>query len=857
MRDHVFSDLKDIQGEIMKRRVSFLLMLVLAFALALALSSCGECEHLNTEVTEEISESGNCRIPDVYEVITICADCGVELNVVEKKGTVGDHTPSATPVYENYDVKDCSKGGTCDEVIYCSVARCGAEISRKTVAVAATAHKKVTKTLSAKDHSGAAITAEYCTECAWQSVPTLPLADRNAAGVTHTHSASTEGVCSVCADVKSNEAILDCVDNGDGTLTLLGLKDGANAPAHLYIGYCGNKPITKIAAKAFENQGTIQALTMGECVEEVGADAFKNCSFINVITYNVECWAAIKFANPAANPLTFSVRFSVNNVDRLSDDIPAAGKTAAAKNTAFSTAGIPFINEYAFSGLKSNSIYIASETTEIAANAFAGCADLYNIYFEDTTARKIKAGAFNGCNSIRKVWASSVEGWLDNSFGDAKTNLLTVAGAVYFGNTQFTGGSLTIPAGVTKIPDYAFASSNITAVVFPASLEEIGAGAFSGCTAITKIDLPSAIETIGAKAFEGCSSVSSVDLKSVESIGADAFKGCTALTSVTIPAGLSLIPSGVFEGCSALATVNLGAGITEIAERAFYGCRAIAELDFSVIANLQKIGAGAFNGCSKVEVIDVPVTVVSIGLGAFAGCSSLEKIAVPIIGSNFGYFFGAETAAENRAFVPYSLNEVTINSQITMIAKEAFKGCEGIVEIYLPGTIENIYADAFEGCTCLEAVYFDGDVAAWSDINFANYLANPLANANDIYVKVEGAYTLLTVLEISADVSDYAFYGATCITSVKINGNDIKIGRDAFYGCTSLAEVEFTSVVEEIRIGARAFYGCTELNSVIVSSIENWNANIDAGDIVFGDALADPLCYGASLTERVPEEPSV
>ena len=60
---------KDIQGEIMKRRVSFLLMLILAITLTIALSSCGECEHVATDTRKDITVQANCKTVEQYEEV--------------------------------------------------------------------------------------------------------------------------------------------------------------------------------------------------------------------------------------------------------------------------------------------------------------------------------------------------------------------------------------------------------------------------------------------------------------------------------------------------------------------------------------------------------------------------------------------------------------------------------------------------------------------------------------------------------------------------------------------------------------------------------------------------------------------
>ena len=61
-------------------------------------------------------------------------------------------------------------------------------------------------------------------------------------------------------------------------------------------------------------------------------------------------------------------------------------------------------------------------------------------------------------------------------------------------------------------------------------------------------------------------------------IGASAFTGCTALTDVTIPAGVSTIPEDCFRGCTALADMKLPGTVTHVGYNAFTGCTALKDV---------------------------------------------------------------------------------------------------------------------------------------------------------------------------------------------------------------------------------------------------------------------------------------
>ena len=61
-------------------------------------------------------------------------------------------------------------------------------------------------------------------------------------------------------------------------------------------------------------------------------------------------------------------------------------------------------------------------------------------------------------------------------------------------------------------------------------------GVFSDCTNLTTLVLPSQLKEIGAQAFAGCEQLTAVTLPdSLEVLGCGAFQNCTSLTTINIP----------------------------------------------------------------------------------------------------------------------------------------------------------------------------------------------------------------------------------------------------------------------------------------------------------------------------------
>ncbi len=95
--------------------------------------------------------------------------------------------------------------------------------------------------------------------------------------------------------------------------------------------------------------------------------------------------------------------------------------------------------------------------------------------------------------------------------------------------------SVTIPDGVEKIDDYAFAfSTTLEKITIPDSVTIIGTNAFSGCSNLKEIKLPKNLKTIGMYSFDA-SGLKKIEIpKSTKKIDEYAFAECRFLEEVII-----------------------------------------------------------------------------------------------------------------------------------------------------------------------------------------------------------------------------------------------------------------------------------------------------------------------------------
>lgn len=140
----------------------------------------------------------------------------------------------------------------------------------------------------------------------------------------------------------------------------------------------------------------------------------------------------------------------------------------------------------------------------------------------------------------------------------------------------------------------------------------IGAGAFSGDTALTSVVIPGTIEYVGVSAFEGCTGLTYVDGNQLTAYKDRAFYGCSALKETVMPESV---------GNYAFAKSGLeAADFSRVKFLGKYACADTLLLEVEFSKSIYSIGDHAFAGCSRLSFADVPWYAREIGEDAFSGC---------------------------------------------------------------------------------------------------------------------------------------------------------------------------------------------------------------------------------------------
>lgn len=433
----------------------------------------------------------------------------------------------------------------------------------------------------------------------------------------------------------------------------------------------GGAPVKAIGPEAFARHAYLAFLELPEGLESIGDSAFYNCETLGRVRFP----STLKTigSNAFYNAYKSSV-LELTSVESIGD---YAFYFAGLKGSLELPEGLKSIGENAFEACTNMgaNLYLPSTLESIGSNAFKGDYNIQYIVLESPTAPMLGENVFAGCDYLYDIDLNAhgtrqeMQQW--QAYVDAlglpcrvwraqdPTAQSPEKGAYQYENrvlTEYTGTKTRIHPHLTvsKEPvvglgDGVFKDSQTIEYFSVAHNDEfttIGAESFMN-SSLREVDLFDSVTTIGARAFANCAQLETLTLPdSLTTIGEGALDGLTGLKKLVIKCDPALIPAGtfanmpnlnevtvesgaipahMFEG-SGVAALTLGAGVTEIGEKAF----ADTALNAAELTNVTAIGAGAFEG-SALERVRLS-TSASVGERAFAN-TKLKQLVIPTVGS--------------------------------------------------------------------------------------------------------------------------------------------------------------------------------------------------------------------------------
>ncbi len=563
--------------------------------------------------------------------------------------------------------------------------------------------------------------------------------------------------------------------------------------------------------------GTID-LTSSPLLSTISSYAF-NYNNISRVKFNGTTIGADAFSYNSFTSVNFNT--DIPNITTIGNY--AFYYNAGINSVSFNTTPLSTIGDGVFYGASLTSISFPNTVTSIGAytfskNSIAGTLDLSQVVGQlslgkscfsgnniaslslPTSLISVGGGAFNN----NQLPAGQANIYARNGDGSINTSVIVSYGGA-------NRGTITIPANVTTIGDYAYNGAGIAGVVFHSGITSIGSYAFSQSAFTSALDLSPMVNlvSIGNYAFAGQEYISTWSSNTYKDVINTAVYNNVTYTYINASMGQSISANGYiaasnvsigsinFTGLTKLETIGVYAfygikaatitgfnsltSLRTISEAAFRTSGLNGTLDFSTLVNLSTIGKNAFyytnitgtvnlsntklttiedyafaaqsNKSSSVTSLVLPTNLISIGLQSFDYFRA-DSITFPNTLKTIG----------NYAFRANNITSLTIPSSVTSIGESAF------VSNKIAGTLD-LSTAAF---TAVSANVFDG-----------NKITSLIIGSN---IRSIGAYAfrgnLLTTVTIPTTVTSigsYAFYGNKIAGSLNLsNANYSFIGSSAF-----------------------------------------------------------------------------
>ena len=389
----------------------------------------------------------------------------------------------------------------------------------------------------------------------------------------------------------------------------------------------------------------------------------------------------------------------------------------------------------------------------------------------------------------------------------------------------------------------------------------------------------------------------SVHGKAVVMIGDSAFYGCDALTGITIPAGVTNIGGeeyDVFRDCASLTEIIVDAGNAHYSsvdgvlcnqdKTELLVCPAGKTGRMVVADGIKTIETGAFNQCSKLESMTIPVSVTEIRImlgklmgSGFSNCRSLTEIVVNAGNSTYcsqeGMLYSKDTFSNTltlQCCPPGKAGRVEVPENVSSISRYAFQNCRNLTEfaveegntnytsengilyntgelircpakkkgiVEIPDGVRSISYGAFHNCEEITEITIGKDMVDFFGGMDDDGYGETLSGCNNLeMITVDAgnrAYTSWNGILYSKDMSRLLRCPPGKKGRVEIPDGVERIVINSFSDCIYLECVKISKSVSHIddsedyyRLGT-TFYNCGNLSEITVDSQNKRYCSID------------------------------
>lgn len=581
-----------------------------------------------------------------------------------------------------------------------------------------------------------------------------------------------------------------------GNIQTIGEEAFANSNIEVVV-FEGNFKGLAIGAGAFRNCVRITAITLPDNVEQIGDNVFEGCYNLATLAYSAEIPLGRLFTTAPQNDNWYEAKQG-----DVTYYLPKKLKEIVVTNTATAIA------DYAFQ----NASQLTKVTLATAKDDKPYTTKIGNYAFANTGSIEVNLGSVEiiGNAAFRN---SGIAKFDNNGVATVELIALKKLGVDAFnGTTRITFVDFS-KASIDNVSARAFANSSIARVNL-GRIKTISMSAFAN-SKLSVISDSESVETIMEKAFFNATAIKANIINNnfinVVDIGKEAFLGTDFFNTAS---GLVVIGKVLYSAKSEGGTITPKPNVVSIAPEAFKESQYVT-LDLSGFSNLKYIESYAFAYNASIVEVTLPASLSEIKDNAFKG-SSIKKInlsACSNISRIWQYAFANCEALDTITFATFtSTNDMAVKLAIN---DYAFSGCTKLVTLNLPENLGTLDSYAFKGCTALTTVNFVAN---------AKFIT-PETTEGGTDPAPAAAYDPAGLV---TTIGDGAFMDCTSLTTITLPYFIARIGNSAFENCTALAT--FTTMdgadskTAALRtIGDRAFFGSTSLNNVDVNTTKGVN----------------------------------
>ena len=229
----------------------------------------------------------------------------------------------------------------------------------------------------------------------------------------------------------------------------------------------------------------------------------------------------------------------------------------------------------------------------------------------------------------------------------------------------------------------------------------------------------------------------------------------------------------------------------------------------------QSIYLMSYKGLGGTVTIPANKGITTIYQYAFSGYEYVEKDLEngDVIDKEDPYYIKLSAIGEN------TIERVEIPEGVKEIQQYAFSKLTALKSVKLPSTLTKIGVGAFEGCTSLKSVEGLENVQFVNKDAFRNCTSLSEVKLNKVVAIGNRAFEnssigSLNLPTTAQSIGIEAFKNNKELTYITFNASRIKVGSNAFEGCSALRKIDINAAV----ISSYTFKNCTTLNDVTLGA---------------------------------------